>query len=186
MISASHSLLEMLGGGHLLLLWAAHHVCTMSGQKFCYSINATDRDRLLSLDSLTSLTGSEKSLWCVVHALSLSGVKNITAVQALNHCLSNLFICEVNKQSLKDKKSPNYLRSYSVSRLRRSLEVAVGDMDDDYDDRVAERMWVQLLPSTKCNTCDLHVSDFHHNQHFKLHRTKCNADNAESQRQSDA
>ena len=155
----------------------------MSGQKLCYTINATDRDRLLSLDSPTFLTGSEKSLWCVVHALSLSGIKNITAVPALNHCLSNLFICKVNKQSLKDKRNENYLQSYSVSRLRRSLEVAVGDMDDDYDDRVAERMWVQLLPSTKCNTCDRPVSDFCTIHNFKLHRTKCNA---ESQRQSDA
>ena len=103
--------------------------------------------------------------------------------QALNHCLSNLFICEVNKQSLKDRRNQNYLQSYSVARLQRSLEVAVGDVDDEYDDRAAERKWVQLLPGTKCDTCDRHVFDFSGNQGFNQHRTKCNA---ESQGQSEA
>ena len=111
-------------------------------------------------------------LWCVVYALSLSGVKNITAVQALNHCLSNLFICKVNKTDLKDKRNQNYLQSYSASRLQRSLEVAIGDVDDSYDDRVAERMFVHLLPGTKYPTCDLHVSDFGSHSAFRTHKTK--------------
>ena len=88
--SVSHSVLDMLGGRHLLALWKTHQVCSMSGQKLCYQISAPERDRLLSFDSPTSLTDSERSLWCVVHALQLSGIKNIGAVQALNSCLSNL------------------------------------------------------------------------------------------------
>ena len=128
---------------------------------------------MLALNSPDTLSNKENADWSIVHAVAKAGFQTVSMCEILSQCLTNLFICQVNRRSVTDTSCKDNLNPKSLVRLKESLSVQEGN-----------RLNLSLLYSTRshemsenkdptCSGCGVKFSTFARSTGFNRHASAC-------------
>ena len=170
--SQSHNYLSFNGGKHLIELWTDHDILAHL-PIISHIFSSTTIKSMLALNSPDTLSNEEKGDWSIVHAVAKAGFQAQSMCEILAHCLTNLFICQVNRANANDSTCKDNLNPKSLVRLKESLAVQEGNHLDPsvlYSPRSHELSENQ---DPSCSVCGRKCSTYSKSCHFSRHVSAC-------------